>query len=290
MSKYYCLIAGLPSLSPDDTKLTGTVSDFKTELEPLLSERDRRLMRWFYLKFDNRNLLSFLKKTPDDRFDERGVYTLDNIKELFQSLKEDDKIPKNSSFPAYFPTFIRAYLARLENEESIDFHVLEDRLAALYFAEAMKCGNAFLSSWFEMNLNMGNLLSVLNCRKYGLDKEQFIVGDNEIAGLLRQSGARDFQLGDAGEYMTELMQIVEEREPMVREKRLDALRWKWLDEQTFFKVFDIESVIAYMLRIEMIERWIALDKARGDRTFRQLVSDMKRESADTLEEFKEKNR
>ena len=290
MSKYYCLIAGLPSLSPDDTKLTGSVSDFKAELEPLLSEHDRRLMRWFYLKFDNRNLLSFLKNAPDDRFDERGVYTLDNIKELYQSLKEDDRIPKNSSFPAYIPTFIRSYLAHLENEESIDFHMLEDRLSALYYAEAMNCGNAFLSSWFEMNLNMGNLLSVLNCRKYGLDKEQFIVGDNEIAGLLRQSGARDFQLGDSGEYMTELMQIVEEREPMIREKRLDLLRWKWLDEQTFFKVFDIESVIAYMLRIEMLERWVGLDKTRGDKTFRRLVSDMKKESADTLDEFKEKNK
>jgi len=290
MSKYYCLIAGLPSLSPDDTKLTYSVSDFKSELEPLLSERDRQLMRWFYLKFDNRNLLSLVKKEPDDRFDGRGVYTLYNIKTLFQSLKEDDLIPKNSSFPAYFPTFIRAYLARIENEESIDFYMLEDYLSALYYAEAMKCGNEFLSSWFEMNLNMGNLLSVLNCRKYGLNKEQFIVGDNEIAGLLRQSGARDFQLGDAGEYMTELMQIVEEREPMVREKRLDALRWKWLDEQTFFKVFDIESVIAYMLRVEMIERWVALDKARGDKTFRRLVSDMKKESTDTLEEFKEKNK
>ena len=290
MSKYYCLIAGLPSLSPDDTKLTYTVSDFKSELEPLLSERDRQLMRWFYLKFDNRNLLSFLKKMPEDQFDERGVFASADINVLYESLKEDDKIPKNSSFPAYFAKFIRAYLTGLENEESIDFYVLEDRLSALYYAEAMGCGNEFLTSWFEMNLNMGNLLSVLNCRKYGLDKELFIVGDNEIAGLLRQSGARDFQLGDSGEYMTELMQIVEEKEPMIREKRLDLLRWKWLDEQTFFKVFDIESVIAYMLRIEMIERWVALDKARGEKTFRRLVSDMKKESADTLEEFKEKNK
>ena len=290
MSKYYCLIAGLPSLSPDDTKLTYSVSDFKSELEPLLSESDRQLMRWFYLKFDNRNLISYLKKMPEDRFDERGVFASADINALYQSLKEDDRIPKNSSFPAYFEKFIRAYLAGLENEEAINFYVLEDRLSALYYAEAMKCGNEFLSSWFEMNLNMGNLLSVLNCRKYGLDREQFIVCDNEIAGLLRQSGARDFQFGDSGEYMTELMQIVEENEPMIREKRLDLLRWKWLDEQTFFKVFDIESVIAFMLRVEMIERWVALDKARGEKTFRRLVSDMKKESADTLEEFKEKNK
>ena len=290
MSKYYCLIAGLPSLSPDDSKLTYSVSNFKSELEPLLSERDGQFLRWFYLKFDNRNVMSFLKKMPDDHFDERGVFAEEDIKALYESLKEDDKIPKNSSFPVYFTEFFRSYLTGLENEESIDFYVLEDRLSALYYAEAMKCGNDFLASWFEMNLNMGNLLSVLNCRKYGLNKEQFIVGDNEIAGLLRQSGARDFQFDDSSEYMTELLQIADEKEPMIREKRLDLLRWKWLDEQTFFKVFDIESVISYMLRLEMIERWVALDKMRGEKTFRRLVSDMKKESADTLEEFKEKNK
>ena len=290
MSKYYCLIAGLPSLSPDDTKITYSVTDFKSALAPILTERDRRLMRWFYLKFDNRNLLSVLHKAPDDRFDDRGVFSLNDLNALVDSLKEDDQIPKNSSFPAYIPKFIRSYFVRLNNGETIDSWLLDDQLAALYYAEAMKCGNDFLSSWFEMNLNMGNLLSVLNCRKYGLDKEKFIVGDNEMAGLLRLSSARDLHFSDSAEYMTELLQIVEEREPMLREKRLDQLRWKWLDEQTFFKVFDIESVIAYMLRLEMIERWIKLDKALGGKTFRRLVSDMKRESANTLEEFKEKNK
>jgi hypothetical protein len=77
---------------------------------------------------------------------------------------------------------------------------------------------------------------------------------------------------------------------MNREKRLDALRWKWLEDETFYKVFDMESIIAYMLRLEMIERWIGLNKMRGKETFRKLVSDMKLESAETLEEFKENNK
>jgi hypothetical protein len=247
-------------------------------------------MHWFYLKFDNRNLLSVLRKTSDEQFDERGVFSLAYLKAFIHSLREVDKIPKNSSFPPYFSKFIREYFTRLDNGETIDSWKLEDQLSALYYSEAVKCGNNFLSSWFEMNLNMGNILSVLNCRKYGLNKEQFIIGDNEIAELLRQLGARDLHLGDSIDYLAELLQIVEEKEPMIREKRLDVLRWKWLDEQTFFIVFDIESVISYMLRLEMIERWAVLDKGRGEKTFRRLVSDMKQESADTLEEFKEKNK
>jgi hypothetical protein len=290
MSKYYCLIAGLPSISPDDAKLTYSVAEFKAELEPVLTEQDRRVMRWFYYKFDNRNILSFLKKTSDDNFDGRGNFSKTDIEELFYWLKEENLVPKKIPFPSYIPKFARAYLSRLEEEQTVDFQSLEDRLSALYFEDAMKCGNGFLASWFEMNLNMGNLLSAFSCRKYGLDREHFIIGSNEVAEQLRKTSSRDFNFGDSVEYMTELAQIVEEKEPMYREKRLDALRWKWLEEQTFFKTFDIESVITYMLRLEMIERWVALDKVRGEKTFRRLVSDMKQESAESLEEFKENNK
>ena len=290
MSKYYCLIAGLPSISPDDTKLNSSVYDFKNELELILSAQDQKLMRWFYLKFDNRNILSLLRNTIEEQFDERGNFSKTDIIELYTSLKEEDRIPKDSPAPAYFSTFIRDFLNRVENDKSADSLLLEDHLTALYYEEAIKCGNKFLSAWFEMNLNIGNMMSALNCRKYGLDKEAFIIGDNEIAGMLRQSNTRDFNTGESVDYMSELLLIVELDELMMREKRLDLLRWKWLDENTFFKTFDIESVIGYMLRLEMIERWVVLDKAGGEKTFRRLVSAMKQESVDTLEDFKEKNK
>ena len=62
-----------------------------------------------------------------------------------------------------------------------------------------------------------------------------------------------------------------------------------LDDNTFFKTFDIESVFAYLLKLEMIERWVTLDKARGEKTFRELVGAMKMGSENALEEFKRNN-
>ena len=291
MSKYYCLIAGLPNINPDDTKLTYTVSEFKAELEPILTQPDKQVMFWFYLKYDNRNILTFLRdKVADVKFDARGNFSKEEVTELYDGLKNKEKMPKNNPFPAYIIRFFQSYLSRLENEESMEIHLLEDQLSSLYYAEAIKCGNEFLSSWFELNLNIGNVLAVNNCRKYGLNKDLYIVGNNEVAEYLRQSRARELHFGETIEYMRELVQIVEEKEPIIREKRLDTLRWKWLDENTFFTTFDIENLVSYMLRLEMIERWIALDKVRGGLTFRQMVSDMKQESAKTLEEFKENNK
>ena len=75
----------------------------------------------------------------------------------------------------------------------------------------------------------------------------------------------------------------------MREKKIDLLKWNWLEEHTFFKTFDFESVFAYLLRVEMIERWTALDKAAGEKTFRQMVEAMKKEGAGVLDEFKRNN-
>ena len=68
------------------------------------------------------------------------------------------------------------------------------------------------------------------------------------------------------------------------------MKWEWLEEHTFFKPFDIESVFAYLLKLEMIERWVMLDKVTGEKTFREIVGAMKKGSENALEEFKRNNK
>jgi hypothetical protein len=111
-----------------------------------------------------------------------------------------------------------------------------------------------------------------------------------VAEQLRRSDARDFNLGNTPDYIAELIRIAEEPDLMVRERCADVLRWNRLEEHTFFKTFDIESVLAYLLRLEILERWTGLDRVKGEETFRRLVTEMKRESQDTLNEFEEHNK
>lgn len=51
MTNYYCLVAGLPDLSLEDGKLNYTVANFKSEIYSELSEKDKKLIDLFYLKF-----------------------------------------------------------------------------------------------------------------------------------------------------------------------------------------------------------------------------------------------
>jgi hypothetical protein len=291
MSKYYYLISGLPAISLEDTKSICSVADFKAEIDPVLSLWDRKIVRWFFLKFDNRNLLVHLHPERGGDFDERGIFAEETLKEICELMRTEDRIPSGYAVPAYFEAFIREYYARLEELSMTEHPVLwEDKLSSLYYNEAVKCRNKFMSSWFEMNLDINNVMTAVNCRNHGLDKERFIIGNNEVAGQLRSSNARDFNVANSVDSLAEVMQISEEKDLRIREKRIDVLRWNWLEEHTLFRFFDIESVIAYLLRLEMIERWLTLDNASGRETFRNLVHTMKNESAETLGKFKENNR
>jgi len=310
MSKYYCLIAGLPTVSLYDAKAVWTVADFKAELRDYLTDSDRRLLNWFFLKYDNANLLAYLRRTAGYRFDTRAALSEDDIKEICTLLHDEDRTPENIEVPAYLARFVREYYARFDDEENDENQLLEDRLSALYYNEATHCGNAFMSAWFELNLNVGNIFAAINCRKYGLDKSRFIIGDSETAAYLRQSSSRDFSglivtagadrtqgasgfsnpLAEAPDVLAQIIQIAEEQDVIERERSLDAMRWEWLERNTFFKAFDIESVAAYIMRLEIIERWISLDRTRGETQFRSLVGDMKRESSIILDEFKENHK
>ena len=166
----------------------------------------------------------------------------------------------------------------------------EDILAALYYAYAMKKGNRFISQWFEMNLNIKNILIAVTCKKHNLDKNLYIISNNDVAKALKNSGTKDFNLGDEVEYLSATLKLAEETDLVMREKRIDILKWEWLEYNTIFKIFGIESVFAYLLKVEMIERWTGLDKSMGEETFRELIMAMKRESNSTLKEFKKNNK
>jgi len=166
----------------------------------------------------------------------------------------------------------------------------EDRLSSLYYEYAMKRSNSFLAAWFELNLNINNILTALTCRKHKLDRATYIVGDTETSKKLRSSDASDFELSETLKYLPSVLSIAKETDWMQRELQMDTLKWEWLDEQIFIKVFGSESVLTYMLKIEMMERWSSLDKAAGENFLRQIVGTMKKGGDNTLEEFKRNNK
>ncbi|MDR0938860.1 MAG: DUF2764 domain-containing protein [Mediterranea sp.] len=268
-NKYYYLVAGLPELSPDDSKLAYTVASFKSEFHGALAAPDRRSLDLFYLKFDNANVLRLLKEREAGT-DARGNYTAAELLEYIAALKEGDKLS-----PKLFPTYLSTFIAESFTVQDETEAPREDRLSALYYAYGMKHGNAFVASWFEFNLNINNILTAFTCRKFKWEVAPRIVGDTEVCEALRTSSARDFGLSGEVDVLDELMKIGELTDLVEREKKLDALRWRWMEEATFFDYFTIERLFVFLLKLEMLERWNTLDKETGNKVFRGIIESLK---------------
>lgn len=272
MSKsYYYLVASLPELTLDDSKLSYTVADFKTEFYPYLSCDDQRLIDLFYLKFDNSNILNLLRD-KDAIIDHRGNYTIEQLNEFILTIKEGGDISVKQ-FPAYLSNFIGEYLNNTSDVEIL----WEDRLATLYFDYATTCNNKFVAEWFAFNLTVNNILVAIIARKYKWNVAQSIVGDSDVCEALRTSGARDFGLSSEVDFLDNLIKVSETPELVEREKKMDTMRWLWMEENTFFNYFTIEKIFVFLIQLEMIERWISLDKEKGNALFRSIIDNLKDE-------------
>ena len=270
MSAYYYLVAGLPDISLEDGKLSYTISDFRAESYGDLSAKDQALIDLFYLKYDHADLLSLLKD-KDAVTQGKGNFSSEDLLQLIASVKEGEK--PDAKFPSYLYDFIAQYLALPADE----LYKAENLLASAYYAYAMKSKNPFIASWFEFNLNINNILAAFAARKYKMNVAEVIVGDTDVCEMLRTSNARDFGLNETLDYFEPLQRLVETDDLVEREKKVDQLKWKWLEDASFFHYFTIERLFVFLLQLEMIERWVLLDKEKGSELFRQMIQNLKDE-------------
>ncbi|MFV0396657.1 MAG: DUF2764 family protein [Bacteroidales bacterium] len=279
MNKYYCFLAGLPDISFDDGKLSYSLSDFIADLDSSLSASDRKLMRLFRLKYDNENLLAYLNN-KEATLNPLGNYTEDQFEQAILSIREEDPFPKKE-----LPTYLLKYLKEYVNEELAGKGLSnEDYLSSLYYDYASTTSNRFVREWFNLNLNIGNILSAFAARKMGWDLDKVVVGNNDVAKIIRANNTRDLGLTDELDYFETLVRLSEEKNLFESERKVDLLKWDWLEEKTLFIYFSFENVFSYLLKLEMIERWLQLSKETGEQMFRSLITQMK-ESVKLSEEF-----
>lgn len=279
MSSYYCLMAGLPDIALNGGgQRAQSVAGFKEVLSEVLTEADKKLMSYFYLRYDCLNLVKLLK-SPEAEISPLGNYSREQYEEVVESVREKNFNARR--YPSFFATFVSDYALNKDKKG----YFPEDAILLEYYKYALKCPALMMRQWFEMNLNVTNILTALIARKYDWNVADYIQGDNEVCQMIRQSSARDFGLGLELDYVAELMKIVECEDPVEKEKRIDAFKWMWLEEKTFMDIFSIEAVFAYMCKLEMLERWEKLDVETGRETFRQIIENLRGE-ARVPEEFK----
>lgn len=279
MANYYCMIAGLPDIDLKDTKPGLSIEQMREQCEEVLTPQDKKLLFYFFLRFDCVNLVKLLKN-PEAEIDQWGNFSLEQFRDLITSATELNF--NVHRYPAFMSIFAREYAF---NKDKAGYFP-EDEMAYQFLDYAIKtCPNRMMRRWYKLNLDITNILTAMLARSQGWSVGDFIKGEGEVQEMIRENKTKDFNLGLEFDYIPQLMKIVDEKDPVRKEKMIDAFKWIWLDERTFFEPFDMAAVFAYLCKLEMQERWAKLDVEQGKKTFQKIIDDLRSE-AQVPEEFK----
>lgn len=271
MSNYYCLMTGVPSISLDQPS-SMSYAQFREECEENLTAADKKLLSYSYLRQDCLNLVKLLQN-PEAQLSLLGNYSETQLRELIAEAQNSEF--KVEGFPEFLADFIRHSYAA--NAGKADYFA-DDAVMLAYFEYAMSCKNEMIAEWFKLNFTLSNILTALIARQNGWNVADYVRGENEVNDMIKSNKSKDFDLSREYDFVAEIMKIVDTDDPVEKEKKIDAFKWLWLDEKTFFEPFNIEAVFAYLCKLEMQLRWEMLDPEKGKETFTEIIENLRSEA------------
>jgi hypothetical protein len=269
---YYDLVTGLADIKPDAARIPFSAAEFIAQTAELVHPDDAGLLRLLQLPFDNRNLITLLYRM-DRPFVPGGSYDRETL---------TAEIDNPETLPEYMLFFIDAHnvdellLPDLNND---------DKLNWLFFENITAHKNAFISSWFTFELQLRNILAALSVRRnivhlqerepeYLRCLESALICLTDVEERLLVNAALDFGLSEQLPWIERVLQLPVD-DFIERERRIDQLRWDILDELTTFTYFQIETLLAFCLRLMIVERWMSLDPLTGRKRLEQLLLGLK---------------
>jgi hypothetical protein len=264
---YYALVAGLPDIVPDEKKTIFSSIQFREMLHEQIHQSDYQLVKLFFLPFDHQNLLHLLFKSEKE-WDQRGIFSQEELEVL-----RDKKSYESADLSGY-PNYIVAFVGHFHGEESVEsVFEAEQMLVNGYFDYLLSQSNAFVRKVANYKMTVANIMTALNGRKHNLSFDTALVGSGDVVDALKKSRARDFGLSAEVSDIELLIQIFENENLLERELKMDQHQWNFLDDATFFNYFTIEKVLAFLQKLFIVERWMALDAETGEKMFNKLLKE-----------------
>lgn len=263
---YYCLVAGLREYALEaDTK----GFDARALLDEILegvSVRDARLVRLLYGYYDCENLVSL-----------QAGRTAHNPLGLLSREETEEELRTPTRLPGPLARVLRAY-ADPEGEDAEEVDTAQPFARALFGAYYTLCegaGSRFLRAWSSFDRTLRNVTAAVSARAAGCPVEEVLVGGGDVVEQLQRSSAADFGLRGELPFIDALIAAVNEEPNLVeKEHKIDRIRWREAEELSTFDYFDIDAILSYLVRVNLVARWSRLDPARGREMFARLVESL----------------
>jgi len=248
--KYYFLASHLPEILRDDIKIRVSLGDLLEERfhipEPDWKEIELVLL--------GRDVL-VLEKLLSGK-------TVSISHSLFSAEFWQDQIKSPKEGPEFVLDFLRSTDLR-----SVGFKEI-DRLYAGYFLHALgTTANEFVRDYFIFQQNLRNVVAALRARQKGLDPSEYLIGEGEVVNILSSSTAEDFGLSLEFPWIESLIKA---ETPHERQAMVEQIQWDYLDEHAGPDPFDFRVILAYLLKLEILEKQLALSEDKGMEIVRRL--------------------
>ena len=263
---YYSLVAGLKEYTLDADTKGFDAREIVAEIMEDLSAGDAAAVRLMYGYYDCENVIAL-------RAGRTAYNPLGNIAR--EELAEELSLPKY--LPAAVARVVRAYAEpEGEDAEGLDMsRSFEKALLTAYYEECAKSGCRFLREWSEFDRTLRNVSAAAVARTAGRSIDGAIIGGGDIADQLQRSSAADFGLRGEVAYIDAVISAVNDEQNLVeKEHKIDLIRWEQASELAGFDYFNINAILSYLAKINIVARWALLSPKRGREMFERIMAEL----------------
>ncbi len=142
----------------------------------------------------------------------------------------------------------------------------EETLGAEFYTKAAESKNDFIRQYFDFDGRLRNMKVSYLAKRLGKDGSAFLVELPEA----------DF------EEEKQIREILQNADFVEREQKMDDLKWEKANDIARMDYFNMNAILAFLVKAKMVQRWTELDEGKGAEMFRKLVNEIR------TEEVKEK--
>ena len=140
-------------------------------------------------------------------------------------------------------------------EEGFD----ETTLGADFYAKAAESKNRFIREYFDFDGRLRNMKVEYLAKRLGKESDPYLVNFEEA----------DFEEGK------QIQEILESPDFVQREQKMDELKWEKASDIARMDYFNMNAILAFLVKAKTVQRWAELDPTKGEEMFRKLVKEIR---------------
>ncbi|MBQ3260809.1 MAG: DUF2764 family protein [Alistipes sp.] len=265
-NNYYALVAGLREYALDADTKGFDAQSIVDEILEVVSKGDAAAVRLLYTYYDCENLANL--RNGSAAHNALGNLSREEI---------EAEMANPTHLPQRIANVIRAY-ANPEGEEAESVDVgkrFEKSLFEAYYEECACSSCRFLREWSSFDRTLRNILAAAVARSQSRPIEEVTIGGGDVVEQLQRSSAADFGLRGEYAFVDGVISAVNDEQNLLeKERKIDLIRWNEAGELSTFDYFDINAVMAYLVKVNMVARWSVLDVRHGREMFERLLADL----------------